>query len=224
MSRDRILGRLRGLHRTGAPPADRIPPPPRIRDLRDRFQVEAEKVGTVVLTGMTVESALSRILAELDVATICWLGMDLFGKHDIPSLLDPLAEFSEGKLIFSDHPDRVVRLPIRLRCEPYNLDRLAEVAVSVGTADCGIAETGTTVESAAREGGRVGAILPPVHVVLLRGVDLMGDHFELFSKTDLSTSGSARVLMTGPSRTADIEKILILGVHGPKRLYVVLTD
>jgi hypothetical protein len=224
MSRSRILGRLLKLRETGAPLPSPIPPSPTIHDRRERFRIEAEKVGTVVLEGRAIDRALTLILAEVGATRICWLGMDLFSKHHIPSLVDGPAETSGRTLLFSDHPDRKVDLPVRLRAEPYDLESLAEVAVSLGTAEWGISETGSTVESATRGGGRVGAILAPVHVALLREADLVGDHVELFSRVNLGAAESARILMTGPSRTADIEKILILGVHGPKRLYVVFTD
>jgi L-lactate dehydrogenase complex protein LldG len=66
-------------------------------------------------------------------------------------------------------------------------------------------------------------VLPPVHVAFLCQADLLMNHAEFFARVKLGEKESYQVLVTGPSRTADIEKTLVLGVHGPRRHYVVLT-
>ena len=65
--------------------------------------------------------------------------------------------------------------------------------------------------------------LPDCVIALVRKNQLIADHFELFDKLD-AESAKNMLLVTGPSRTADIEKILILGAHGPRRLIVILID
>ncbi|RPJ83378.1 MAG: lactate utilization protein B/C, partial [Acidobacteria bacterium] len=72
--------------------------------------------------------------------------------------------------------------------------------------------------------GRLLPVLAPVHVAFLRRQDLLMNHADFFSSVKLGDAESYLVLVTGPSRTADIEKTLVLGVHGPQKHYVILTE
>lgn len=99
--------------------------------------------------------------------------------------------------------------------------------VGITGAAYGVADTGTIVVCSGPEGGRVESLLPPVHIALLRASDLVGGLPELLAA--LTRDGrfetcSAVTLITGPSRTADIELTLTIGVHGPKQLFVVVVD
>ena len=71
--------------------------------------------------------------------------------------------------------------------------------------------------------GRLLSVLPASHLVLLSERDILMNGKELFDRLRLGEEGSALTLVTGPSRTADIEKTLVVGVHGPKKLFVMLT-
>jgi L-lactate dehydrogenase complex protein LldG len=97
------------------------------------------------------------------------------------------------------------------------------MSLSAGHAYRGIAETGTVVQRTVPGTGRLLAVLPPAHVVFLSERDLLMNHADFFREVRPGEEGSYLVLVTGPSRTADIEKTLVLGVHGPQRHYVVLT-
>ncbi len=85
-----------------------------------------------------------------------------------------------------------------------------------------IAETGSIFESTGPGKSRVSPILTPVHVVILKRSRILATQGDFFQLPDLGKTGSAQIIMTGPSRTADIEKVLTLGAHGPKQLYVIL--
>jgi len=65
--------------------------------------------------------------------------------------------------------------------------------------------------------------LPDVIIAFVYKDQLLANHFELFDKIDPDAAKNM-TLITGPSRTADIEKILILGAHGPRRLVVIFID
>lgn len=105
--------------------------------------------------------------------------------------------------------------------------REAELEADMGitSADFGVAETGTlALLTGPGQGGSV-SLLPPIHVAVLRAKDIVADVGELFER--IATTGalaSAVILVTGPSRTADIELVLTVGVHGPKELHVVLLE
>lgn len=91
----------------------------------------------------------------------------------------------------------------------------AEVGVCV--ADLAICETGSLLCSAREGTWRLTSLAPPVNVVLVPEHRLVGSLAEAVERMAADTS----VLITGTSRTADIEGILVRGVHGPRELYAV---
>ena len=105
-----------------------------------------------------------------------------------------------------------------------NLDR-----ADVGLTFCEalIAERGSIVMSSALAAGRALSIFPNVHIVLAYFSQLVFDIMEAFELLRLKYGNnlpSMISLATGPSRTADIEKTLVMGAHGPKEVYVFLID
>ena len=93
--------------------------------------------------------------------------------------------------------------------------------------DALIAQTGTVLLSARGSGGRALSVLPPHHVVVATRDQLVPDlpaAFEVLSREYGSEPPSSLSFITGPSRTGDIERILVLGAHGPKRLSVLLVE
>jgi len=90
----------------------------------------------------------------------------------------------------------------------------------VSTAIYGLADTGSVVLSSSTE-PRAQSLLPDVHVTLLREDLILPGLDELFAALgdDLP---SALAIVTGPSRSADIEQKLAVGVHGPREVHVVL--
>lgn len=86
-----------------------------------------------------------------------------------------------------------------------------------------VAATGSIITDAAHA-GRAAALIAPTHVCLVRESDLVDGIHELMTGGRVDASGSLLAFQSGPSRSADIEKTLILGVHGPGRVHVVLID
>ncbi|HEX7588670.1 MAG TPA: LUD domain-containing protein [Anaerolineae bacterium] len=94
---------------------------------------------------------------------------------------------------------------------------LAECDLGVTGADAALPETGTLVLRASGEHPQMVSLLPRVHLAIVRPNALRADLHEVLDEV----KGDKRVhFVTGPSRTADIEKTLTIGVHGPKALYV----
>ena len=85
-----------------------------------------------------------------------------------------------------------------------------------------VAATGSIVTGGAA--GRGGALVAPLHVCVVERRRLVGGLADLMRLIHRLGGGSMVALQTGPSRTADIEKSLIIGVHGPKRVHVILLD
>ncbi len=107
--------------------------------------------------------------------------------------------------------------------ENYSYDELVKAEVGITGADYGLADTGTLVMLATGD-PRLVSLLPPVHIALLPVTRLLSGLDELLTVLPQPAAQTASmVLITGPSRTADIEQILVRGVHGPGELHVLLT-
>jgi L-lactate dehydrogenase complex protein LldG len=91
----------------------------------------------------------------------------------------------------------------------------------VSEASWGIAETGSVVLEASVDEPRSRSLLPWVHVSVLREDRVVADLDELLARVR-GELPSALAIVTGPSRTADIEQTLMVGVHGPGEVHVVL--
>ena len=100
--------------------------------------------------------------------------------------------------------------------------RLAESGMGITGADYAIAETGSVVVLPRQGLSRLVSVVPPVHVAIVRPSDIVGTLDDLFALRRLEyvrnggEMGSYLNFITGPSRTADIEQTIVVGVHGPR--------
>ena len=105
----------------------------------------------------------------------------------------------------------------------YTLVALAELGVT--GADWGIALSGTLVITSNPQRGRAISLLPPRHLAFIEASKLRDNLFEVLEElTSLGVPPSAIEMISGPSRTSDIEMDLSIGVHGPIEVYVVVID
>jgi L-lactate dehydrogenase complex protein LldF len=107
----------------------------------------------------------------------------------------------------------------------YALDALETCDAGLTECEALIAQTGTVLVSGRRSGGRTLSVLPPHHVVLARRSQMLPDlTVALHAAQEKFANEFPGILslITGPSRTGDIERILVLGAHGPKRLTILL--
>lgn len=110
---------------------------------------------------------------------------------------------------------------------PDNLrNTCATAAVGITSAYCLLAETGTIVLRACPQEPRLISLLPPVHIAVVPQQRLLTNLDEMLSMTPrpVDSDSSAMVLISGPSRTADIEQVLVRGVHGPGAVHVVIVQ
>jgi L-lactate dehydrogenase complex protein LldG len=104
-------------------------------------------------------------------------------------------------------------------------DACAAADIGVTSADYALAETGTLVMLSSRQEARLVSLLPPVHVAIFPRSRILANLDELLSLLPKpAEQTSSMVLITGPSRTADIEQILVRGVHGPGEIYAVIVE
>jgi len=108
-----------------------------------------------------------------------------------------------------------------------NHEGIARCQASLTFCEVLVSRLGTIVMSSKIDGGRGGYSLPPVHIVVASPFQIVPDIKEAFSFLNKKYSGNLPSMITfvaGPSRTADIEKTLVLGAHGPEGLYLLLSE
>jgi L-lactate dehydrogenase complex protein LldG len=167
------------------------------------FCDEAARVGTTVArvpSSAAVPGAVAAYLAEHDLATDVRLAPDPF-LADLPWSEQAALSTSVGPARPTD-------------------------AVSVTTTAAAIAETGTLVLVSGPEGPTTLNFLPDTHIAVLRAETIVGAYEATWSAVRAADGSMPRVVnwITGPSRTADIEQTLLIGVHGPRRQHIVLID
>ena len=103
---------------------------------------------------------------------------------------------------------------------------LDQAPAGLTTCLAGLADTGTVILPSGAGQSNLTSLLPRTHLVLLRAKDIYPsfDHWIRAGGRETIASSSQLTLITGPSRTADVEMILTLGVHGPERLVVFTID
>ncbi len=208
-SRDAILGRVRTAlgRREGQVP----PEPPGVRLRIPRVDMEA-RLRSVTTRLEALGGQVYRANTPQDAGA--WVARELANRTAIVSNAPFLNECGIRDL-------SGVRGGVTERDELRRLCAQAEVGIS--SADYALADTGTLVMLSSTDEARMISLLPPAHIAVLPTNRVLTGLDELFSVLPFpSSTTSSMVLITGPSRTADIEQILVRGVHGPGRVLVVL--
>jgi len=123
----------------------------------------------------------------------------------------------------------------RLDAMPWGEERTLEVTIgpsdghqlsAVSHAFAGVAETGTLVMLSGKDNPTTLNFLPDTHIVVIEASDIAGDYETVWQRVretfGVDALPRAINMITGPSRSADIGQILILGAHGPRRLHVLV--
>lgn len=219
-SRDAILGRIRQSlgksatdatrlaavqHRLAETPVNVIPARGQLPD--------AERVDLFVRKAQDIFATVARLASRDDIpAAVC----DYLRDRNLPQAIRRGAD------------PRLANLP---------WERQAQLAVTVGPsdgkdlaglshADAGVAETGTVVLTSGTDNPTTINFLPDHHIVVVDASTVSGDYEAVWA--DLRRRFGAGVmprtvnLITGPSRSADIEETLLLGAHGPRSLHILV--
>jgi L-lactate dehydrogenase complex protein LldG len=97
--------------------------------------------------------------------------------------------------------------------------------VGINFADYALADTGSLVFLTESHETRLISLLPPIHIALIARKNILSGLDELFTLVPHpALKSSAMTLITGPSRTADIEMRLVRGVHGPGEVHVIIVE
>jgi L-lactate dehydrogenase complex protein LldG len=156
-----------------------------------------------------------------------------FVVKDASAVVPALAPVLEGKRVIASNAAylKTCGLTVLPQVQSGITDRDA-LREACAAADIGItsvvyalAETGTLVILSSAEEPRLISLLPPAHVAVFSSARILADLDELLSLLPRpAEQSSSMVLITGPSRTADIEQILVRGVHGPGEIYAVIVE
>jgi L-lactate dehydrogenase complex protein LldG len=179
------------------------------RSLTEMFREELEAVGghCVVVRGeVEAAGALNDIIVELRTRLV-----------------------PARRIALSDAP-LVRRLAEAVAAAVENTPSAANLFdcdVGVTSAQAAIAETGTLVLESECERHRLVSLLPPVHIAIVSATDIclsLGEALRFVRRDGPVAMSRTITFITGPSRTADIELTLAIGVHGPKELYVIVYE
>jgi L-lactate dehydrogenase complex protein LldG len=210
MSRQEILDRVRSaLHREegqtpDTPPAARIVIPEVSDDEKLSHFEQA-------LSGLGVEMQHVSEARELEAAIASLTD----GRKVVYAPRGPLASIGLDSAYCQPAPVETENL--RTACEA------ADFGLSL--ADYALADTGTLVLFAREQEPRLVSLLPAAYIGLVLRSRLLSGLDELFATHPRpAEESSSMVLLTGPSRTADIEQILVKGVHGPGVVHVIVLD
>ena len=116
-------------------------------------------------------------------------------------------------------------LPCLLTDSGYAIPDLESCDAAITGCDALVAQTGSVLVSTQSAGGRALSVLPPHHIVISQRSQMVPDlasALQLARKLYAPNWPSFLSFITGPSRTVDIERILVLGAHGPKKLTIFL--
>lgn len=224
-SRERILSRLRA---AGDPFPDAPPRPAaylpvtRLDDMSPagllaRFTAEAERLSCRVSVADGDDDARARLLDILRAASVTHLLAWDFAHIPISGLREAVRTAG----ITVTFPD--VRDEFRAETLAY----IEPAQAGLTGADAALAATGTLVVSTGPGRGRIPTVLPPLHVAVIEARQIVArleDWVAGQRAADLAGIRASANLcfISGPSRTADIEKNLVLGMHGPGALHIVV--
>ncbi|MDA7915911.1 LUD domain-containing protein [Verrucomicrobia bacterium] len=118
---------------------------------------------------------------------------------------------------------RELGLPVVWTDKGYDVHKMESCDAGISGCDALVAQTGSVLVTNRSAGGRALSVLPPHHVVIASRNQMVRDltaAFAVVKEKYAENYPSMISFITGPSRTGDIERILVLGAHGPKKLTV----
>lgn len=234
-NREEMLGVVRNILKTKAqgghgtgprtlpPPLEGVMPiiPP--EKLAERFESELETLGCNPHRASSMrelEEKLCSILEQVQARSVVLSRNPLLDQLQIAKML-------EGR------GQRVVRWPestaVRQESGSFS-DECFGVGAGITGVDFALAETGSLVLTSFTEGSQLTSLAPPVHIALYRRNQIRASLDEVLQNLPVSrdpakpSPARSVVFVSGTSRTADIEQILVRGVHGPRSVHAILVE
>ncbi len=178
-------------------------------DLAALFVEHAQLVGMEVscLTTNELANAIRSLLTEWDVSA----AVISIKERELRSLIHDELVLAECQTCDWQNSD--------------GMDAHFDADLSITDVAGALADSGSIILRSGTQQSRGAFLIPPIHLAILSASQIlpdMIDYWPHFRKADAESPAAATVLVTGPSKTADIEGILITGVHGPGKVHILL--
>jgi L-lactate dehydrogenase complex protein LldG len=175
----------------------------------DSFKLRAEAVSAEVHRFPQKSAAIDFIVAYLQSA----------GVTDSPQ---SYAVWADCPFLAGVNKDRIAERVPGLSFE-VTRERAADSKIGISQLDWAMASTGSLIQDAAPVEHRLASTLPSTHIAIVETGRILPDMPAVFTKIGPQQTNYISFI-TGPSRTADIERVLTIGVHGPEKLIIVFVD
>ena len=181
--------------------------------LVERFSKELGALGGEIIhcTNADLHAKVSKVIAEFNAPKLLVSPLEMLGFESFITDLEAAGADLLDLELPMDGPHRA-----------DSLVNLSSAHVGLTRATAALADTGTVVQPGSAGSSRLASLLPPVHIAILSADDIFPTMKDWLDSGggQLVNSSSSVTFITGPSRTADIEMTLTIGVHGPGRLIV----
>ena len=195
------------------------------------FRYKAEQVAAQVHHRSTVEEALTYAVEICSQKEACHL-LAAGCEEDLSSKARALCDTRSTKVIAAPDLAQIHYEFLQALCEKNGLQLISKglrpylggIDIGISWAQFGIAETGTLVIDSTDEDLRLATMISEIHMAMLPVEDLCESATDIEKQLQamMQTAGNYTAMITGASRTADIERVLALGVHGPLQLHILL--
>lgn len=196
-----------------------VPEPPHIDDSLVRLASQQENLAARFAAGAEAVGMVVHRLTDADLE-VCLQALAI--DHGVKSCVVGFADPSAGRRIVTAMEGHGVCC-VRWQ-EAGGVDAQFDVDLAITDVHAALAETGTLVCCSDAAHGRCLSLVAPVHVAVVRANDLVPDMMDYWAGCDTEALPSSISFITGPSKTADIEGILITGVHGPGTVHILMVD
>lgn len=174
-----------------------------------KFKARADAVGAEVYKFKTKNEALEFILSFLK-------------KEGVSDNEKSYALWSDSGFLKAAEKKSLSKKIAGLKFD-ITRDAAADSLVGISEMEYALADTGSLVADQTSVNERLVSTLPVIHIAIVGTDRILEDKTAVFKKIRPENS-SYIAFITGPSRTADIERVLTIGVHGPKRLVIIFVD
>lgn len=201
--------------------------------LYDRFVEKAELVSAVITEVKDEDAALKHVIELCDKKEACQLlasGCEL----DLSEEAENLCDGKQKKVIAAPGLNKTLYKKLATAAKKAGFecidsgmrDHLAGIDIGLTVADYGIADTGTLMIDCPGEDKRLATMVSEFHVCILPKSKIRANTYAVESMmlTRMKKTPNYLAFVTGASRTADIERVLTMGVHGPLELHIIVLE